>query len=206
VPEVLCPLATAEVAEISSARDAITVEEVMQLTTCRYMDFPGVGIIDLEAPQLPEKVLEVATERMFSELSIMETIASVMKVVHEYERAGSFVPAVALEPTNEALEALATSMEPTADASVPPPANENRGASLLQPTEATAVVVVTGVAEAIVGEVGTSPPLPVAADANEARALDEPTAAAQEQAAPEGTARVASPEIQEVEETGVSLS
>jgi hypothetical protein len=62
------------------------------------------------------------------------------------------------------------------------------------------------VAEAVVREVGSSPPHPVTADANEARALDEPAAAAQEQAAPEGTARVASPEIQEVEETGASLS
>jgi hypothetical protein len=44
------------------ARDALTVEEVMELATCRYIDFPGVGVIDLEAPQLPEKVLEVATE------------------------------------------------------------------------------------------------------------------------------------------------
>jgi hypothetical protein len=100
------------------------------------MDFPSVGIIDLEAPQLPEKVLEVATERMFSKLSIMETIASVTKVLHEYERASGFVPAVALEETNEALEAPMASMEPTADASVPPPASENRGASLPQLTEA----------------------------------------------------------------------
>jgi hypothetical protein len=36
--------------------------------------------------------------------------------------------------------------------------------------------------------------------------LDEPVAAAQEQAAPEGTVRVASLEIQEVEEMGASLS
>jgi hypothetical protein len=50
VAEVPCPLATAEVEETSSARVAITVEEVMQLSTCRYMDFPGFGIIDLEAP------------------------------------------------------------------------------------------------------------------------------------------------------------
>jgi hypothetical protein len=60
--EVPGPSVTTEVAESSLARDALTVEEVMELATCRYIDFPGVGVIDLEAPQLPEKVLEVATE------------------------------------------------------------------------------------------------------------------------------------------------
>jgi hypothetical protein len=62
VAEVPDPLATAEVAESLSARDAITVDEVMDLVTCQYMNFLGVGVIDLEAPQLPEKVLEVATK------------------------------------------------------------------------------------------------------------------------------------------------
>jgi hypothetical protein len=52
---------TAEVVEFSSTRGAIAVEEVMELATCRYINFPGVGVIDLEAPQLPEKVLEGAT-------------------------------------------------------------------------------------------------------------------------------------------------
>jgi hypothetical protein len=33
----------AEVAESSSVRGAVTVEEVMELATCRYIDFPGVG-------------------------------------------------------------------------------------------------------------------------------------------------------------------
>jgi hypothetical protein len=60
--EVPGPPATAEVAESSSDRDTITVEEVMELETCWYIDFPGVGIIALEAPQLPEKVLELAME------------------------------------------------------------------------------------------------------------------------------------------------
>jgi hypothetical protein len=64
----------------------------------------------------------------------------------------------------------------------------------------------TGVAEAVVGEAGSSPPHLVVAEANEVRALDEPVDAIQEQAAPEGMERVASPEIQEVEETGASLS
>jgi hypothetical protein len=63
--EVPGPPQTAEVAETSSARDALTAEEVMKLATCRYIDFPGIGVIDLEAPQLLEKVFE--SERMFNE-------------------------------------------------------------------------------------------------------------------------------------------
>jgi hypothetical protein len=48
--EVQGPLPTAKVAESSSARVFLTVEEMMDLETCRYIDFPGVGVIDLEAP------------------------------------------------------------------------------------------------------------------------------------------------------------
>jgi hypothetical protein len=53
VAEVPGPFPTAEVAETSSARGTVTVEEVMELATCQYIDFPVVGVIDLEAPQLP---------------------------------------------------------------------------------------------------------------------------------------------------------
>jgi cytoskeletal protein RodZ len=47
--EVQGPPLTAEVAESSSARVSLTVEEMMDLETCWYIDFPGVGVIDLEA-------------------------------------------------------------------------------------------------------------------------------------------------------------
>jgi hypothetical protein len=130
------PLTTAEVAESSSARDAITIEEVMELATCRYIDFPGVGVIDLEAPQLPKKVLEVATERMFAELLIIDTIASISKALQEYECASGFTPIVAVEATNAALEAPAANMEPTADAPAPLPVSESWEASLPQSAEA----------------------------------------------------------------------
>jgi hypothetical protein len=90
--EVSGPSPAAEAAEISSAPSTVTVEEVMELATCQYIDFPGAGVIDLEAPQLLEKVLEVVTERMFAEPSIMETITSVSKALHECERAGGFAP------------------------------------------------------------------------------------------------------------------
>jgi hypothetical protein len=209
VAEVPDPLATAEVAESLSARDAITVDEVMDLVTCQYMNFLGVGVIDLEAPQLPEKVLEVVTKRMLAEPSIMDMIALVSKALQEYERVGGFAPAVTVEATDAALEAPAASSGPTADAPVPPPVSESREVSLPQPAgaaEATVAAATTSVAEAVVEEAGTLLPRLVTDEANEVRALDEPAAAAQEQAAPEGTARDASPETQEVEEMGASLS
>jgi hypothetical protein len=53
VAEVPGPFPTAEVAKTSSARGTVTVEEVMDLATCQYIEFPVVGVIDLEAPQLP---------------------------------------------------------------------------------------------------------------------------------------------------------
>jgi hypothetical protein len=77
---------------------------------------------------------------------------------------------------------------------------------LVEAVEAGAATAVTEVAVDVVEEVRLSPPRPVAADDNEARVSDEPTAADQGQAAPEGSVRTASPEIQEVEGTGASLS
>jgi hypothetical protein len=50
VAEVPGPSATTEVAESTSAQDTLTVEEVVELATCRYIDFPGVGVINLEEP------------------------------------------------------------------------------------------------------------------------------------------------------------
>jgi hypothetical protein len=40
-----------EAVKTSSAVGAITVEEVMELATSRYIDFPSIGVIDLEAPR-----------------------------------------------------------------------------------------------------------------------------------------------------------
>jgi hypothetical protein len=183
----------------------------MELATCRYIDFPGVGVINLEAPQLPEKVFEVVTERMFTELMIMETIASASKALQEYERTGGFAPTVAAEAADAALEAPTAHVEPTVDASAPPSAIESREASLPQSAEAVeapASVTKAGAAEVVVGEVGSLPPRPVAADARdvETRVPDDPAAAVQELVAPEMMTGATSSEIQEAEGMGASLS
>jgi hypothetical protein len=65
------------VAESSLARVSLTVE------TCRYIDFPGVVVIDLEVPQHQEKEYVVAAEQRSNKLTIMETIASVSKALQE---------------------------------------------------------------------------------------------------------------------------
>jgi hypothetical protein len=88
------------------------VEEMMDLETCRYIDFPGVGVIDLEAPQLPEKEYEVEAKRRSNEPTIMETITSVSKALQEYECTGGFASAAAADAKDVALGALAAHVEP----------------------------------------------------------------------------------------------
>jgi hypothetical protein len=126
--EVQGPPPTVEVAESSSARVALAGEEMMDLATCWYIDFPGVGVIDLEGPQLPEKENEVAAEQRSNEPTIMETIASVSKVLQKYERAGGFASAAATDAGDTVLAVPAAHAEPTADASVPPQVDEGREA------------------------------------------------------------------------------
>jgi hypothetical protein len=71
--------------EPSSAVGAASIEEVMDLATRRYVDFLGIGIVDLDTSELPSndrEMLEVATERMFTVRSILETIVSVTLALH----------------------------------------------------------------------------------------------------------------------------
>jgi hypothetical protein len=128
-------------------------------------------------------------------------------VLHEYECVGDFAPYATPGALEAVPEAPMASMELVVDASTPPPTSENQEAPLPQPTEAveTAVAIAaTSAAKVVVGEAGSSPSLPTAAEADEVRVPDEPAAVIQEQVAPEGTTRAASPEIQETEETRVA--
>jgi hypothetical protein len=148
-------------------------------------------------------------ERMFAEPSIMETIASVSKALHDYERAGGFTPHTVPEASEAVPEAPVAGIEPAADVSVPPPTSESREAPLPQPAEAaeTAAVAPTTEAEVMVGEAaGSSLSLPIATEVDEVRVFDKPAAAFQQRVVPEGTTRAAFPEIQEAEEMGVSSS
>jgi hypothetical protein len=56
---------TSTAPEPSPAAGAASVEDVMDLVACRYVDFLGSGTIDLDAPELPsndQEMLEVAME------------------------------------------------------------------------------------------------------------------------------------------------
>jgi hypothetical protein len=174
--EVPGPSPTAETAETSSAAGAVTVEEVMELATCQYIDLPGVGVIDLEATQLPEKVLDVAMEMMFVEPSIMEMIVSVSKMLHEYERTGGFAPSAASEAAKVVPEGPAASTESAADVPTPPLTNKRQKAppQLAEAAETTAAVAASGAAEVVVGVARLSPPRPVVAGDDEVHAPDEP--------------------------------
>jgi hypothetical protein len=183
-----------EVVKSSSARVSLTVEEMMDLETCRYINFSGIRVIDLEAPQLLEKEYEVVAEQTSNEPPIMETIASVSKALQEYERTGSFASAAATDAEDTALAAPTAHVELTEDASIPPQVNEGRDA--LPPRS----VEVAG-APALVAKPGA-----VEAEGVETLVLDEPATITQESAAPETMTRATTLEIQEVEETGASLS
>jgi hypothetical protein len=204
--EVLEPSLAAGAAETSLAAGIVTVEEVMELVTGRYIDFPGVRIVDLDPSELPSndrEMLEVATEWMLSEPSILETIASVSLAPCQYESAGSFAPPNASEAAEAVPEESATNTESIAVVSAPPPTSEGQEVSLPQPAEAAesrSAAATAGAMEDVVGDVGSSSPRLVAAGADEVLASDEPAAALQVRVAPEDTTRAASPEIQEAEE------
>jgi hypothetical protein len=209
--EVQGPPSTEEVAESSSARVSLTVEEMMDLETCQYIDLPGVGVIDLEVPQLPEKEYDAAEERRSNVPTIMETIASVSKEMQEYELAGGFAPAVVEDTEDVALAAPAARVEPTEDVSVPSHVDEGREASppgSVEAAETPAPIAKPGSAEAVAGEEETSPPGPITIEVEdvETRVLDEPTAVVQGLAVPKTVARAITPKIQVAEETGAYLS
>jgi hypothetical protein len=199
--------------EPSPAAGAVSVEDVMDLAACRYMDFPGIGTIDLDAPELPSndrEMLEVATERMFVEPSILDTIASVASAMCQYECADSSMPLAAPEATEGVLEASAAGAESAVVVPAPSPTREGQDTSLPQSAEAVAsaaTATVADVAEGVVGQAGPSSPRPVAAATEEVLVPGEPAVAPQEHVAPEGTTMVTSPEIQEAkEDSGTTLS
>jgi hypothetical protein len=187
------------------------VEEMMDLETCRYIDFPGVRVIDLKVPQLPEKEYEATTKWTSNVPTIMETIASVSKALQKYERTGGFASSAAIDAKDATLAAPAAHVEPTENASVLPQANEGREALpplSVETAGASTPVAEPGAAEVVVRGEGTLPLRRVAAEDEGIGTLvfDEPATVAQESAVPETMTRVTTPKIQEAEETGASLA
>jgi hypothetical protein len=99
---------------------------------------------------------------MFTEPTILETIASVASALRQYESAGGSAPPAALEAAEGVLEEPATGTESAVVASAPSPTREDQGASLPQPAEAAASAAAATVAdtvENIVGEAGPRRPV-----------------------------------------------
>jgi hypothetical protein len=74
--------------EVSPTVGAASVEEVMDMVACRFVDFPGIGTINLDTPELPgndRELLEAVTEQMIG------TIASVASALGQYESDGGSV-------------------------------------------------------------------------------------------------------------------
>jgi hypothetical protein len=83
------------VLESSAVAAAASIEGAAGTSSSRYVDFPSIGIIDLDTTELPSNdrvILEVATDRMFAEPSILDAIASVPSVPRQHEGAGSLAP------------------------------------------------------------------------------------------------------------------
>jgi hypothetical protein len=136
---VLPPLAgdrdvvTSTVPKCLLATGAVSVEDAMDLVACRYVDFPGIGTIDLDTPELPSndrEMLEVATDRIFAEPSILDTIASVASALRQYEGAGGSALPAASEAAEGVLKESTAGIESTVVVSLPSLDREGMGASL----------------------------------------------------------------------------
>jgi hypothetical protein len=139
------------------AAGAASIEGAADLSSCRYVDFPGIRTIDLDAPELPSndrKMLEVATEQMFADPSILDSIASVAVLRQDEGASGSTPPAAP-----EAAEGVLG--ESVVIVPLPTSTGEGMGTSLPQPTEAAIAAPafsVVDAAEGVVGGVGPSSP------------------------------------------------
>jgi hypothetical protein len=197
--------ATSMAPKSSTVAGTTSVENAVDLASCRFVDF--------DAPELPSndrEMLEVAIEQMFMDPSILDTITSVASALRQDEGAGGLAPPAASEAAEGVLEESTVSAELVVI--VPPPTSpgESMGASLPQPAEAvmaTPTAPVVGTAEGVVGGAGPSSPRPAATAAEEVLVPSLPAVTPQERDAPEGATRAASPKIQEAEESsGAALS
>jgi hypothetical protein len=192
-------VAASAVPESSEAATAALIEGVADAPSSRYVDFPSIRIIDLDATELPSNdwgILEVTMERMFADPSILDAIASVPPVPRQNEGAGGSAPPTVLEAAKGDLRDPTASMESVVIEPPPMSAGESTNAPLLQPAEAgmdAPTPSVVGVVEGVVEGVGPSSSQPAAATAEEVPMLSQPTAAPQECDAPEGTTRAAPP-------------
>jgi hypothetical protein len=125
-------------------------------------------------------MLEVATERMFTEPSILDTIVSVASALHQYEGAGGSTLPAASEVAEGVLEESAAGTESAMVVSAPSPAREGTSASVPELAEAAGrapAAMVVNVAEEVVGGAGPLSPRPFAVATEEVLVLRQLAAA-----------------------------
>jgi hypothetical protein len=104
----------------------------MELATHQYVDFPGIRIVDLDAPELlsnDREMLEVATKRMFAEPTILETLASVSLAMRQYESVGGSAPSAAPEAAERVPEVERKVLDDEEVVCRPPPRHGTRAGS-----------------------------------------------------------------------------
>jgi hypothetical protein len=119
--------------EPSPVAGVASVEDVMDLVACRFVDFLRIELVNLDAPELPSndrEMLEVATERMFAESSILDTIVSVASALRQYESTGGSAPPAASEAVEAVLEESVVGVESSVVVSTPSPTREGQEAPL----------------------------------------------------------------------------
>jgi hypothetical protein len=129
-------------------------EGVADLVPCWYVDFPSIGIIDLDATELPSndrEMLEVAKEWMFADPSILDTIVAVASTLRQDEGAGGSALPAASEVVEGVLEESAAGTESAVVMSAPSPTREDASASLAQPTETNIAAPTTLVIDVVEG-------------------------------------------------------
>jgi hypothetical protein len=102
------------VPEPSPVAGATSAEDVMDLVVFQYVDFPGIGTIDLDAPELPSndrEMLELVMKRMFAEPSTLDTITSVTSALRQYEGVGSSASPAAPEVAEGVFKESAADVE-----------------------------------------------------------------------------------------------
>jgi hypothetical protein len=125
------------------------------------VDFPGIGIIDLDATELlsnDREILEAATERMFADSSVLDANTSVLPVLRQDDGAGGLAPPVALEAAEGVLGEPTAGTESVVIEPPPMPAGESTDVPLLEPVEAVVDAPTPSVVSAAEGAIGGAGP------------------------------------------------
>jgi hypothetical protein len=203
-------IATPAEPESTAVVTAEPTEGASDTSSSRYVNFPGVGIIDLDATELPSndrELLEIVTERMFADPSILDAIALVSSVSRQDEGVvGSAPRARGSRGGSRGVHGRHRTGCDRAPANVGRRKHRRTAAPARRGSHERATPSVLGTIEGVVGGAGPSSPQPAAAVVEVVPVPSQPVAPSQECDSPEGTTRVASPEIQEAEEnTGAAL-